>query len=84
MVDMSDVPFGEPREDYRPESISRGLLDIADWFDVYDNRLGTPNNVEYRTVQNDLREWADEIKTLQEMARRYDEEHRDDHYDPMG
>lgn len=53
---MDDVPFGEPREDYRPNSIGQGLLDIATWFDIYDNRR---NYVGPRSVQQDLRAWAE-------------------------
>lgn len=53
--DMSDVPIGEPRLDYRPGSIGQGLLDLAAWFDIYDNRS---NYVGERAVQRDLRAWA--------------------------
>jgi len=81
---MNDVPFGEPRKDYHPKTISQGLQDIADWFDIYDDRLGTPKLILFRTVQRDLRRWAIEIISIQEKARKYDIDHQDDHYDPMG
>lgn len=58
-ADMSDVPFGEPREDYRPGTIGQGLMDLAEWFDIYDNRC---NYVGERSIQQDLRNWA--VRTM--------------------
>lgn len=52
---MDDVPFGEPSTEYRPVSIGQGLLDLANWFDVYDDRNGYRGD---RSVQRDLRTWA--------------------------
>lgn len=52
---MADVPIGEPKADYRPSSIGQGLLDLAAWFDIYDDRCGYNGE---RTVQKDLRAWA--------------------------
>lgn len=55
---MDDVPIGEAREDYRPPTIGQGLLDLANWFDIYDNRN---NHTGPRTVQEDLRRWASRL-----------------------
>lgn len=49
-----------------------GLRLLAEWFDIRDDRAGTPAGD--REVQRDLRAWADEIERLRRGLQSVDTE----------